>query len=278
MSGLDGTAGGPPHRSFSARHGFAVARVARDEVPIAFRHSVAGALKQAIIFSDTVIAIVQRCAAVPRPLGVLADQVIMPMIEACEWWRVFDIAEAGWREAGAQPLGAARAAGLERAVNDACIANGLAWRMERGEFLFLTNDEEEGRRDASLVVLTAAGARTASDELALASGALSRRPTADTTGAVQHAGAALETFARQLTGEPSLVFGQILSRNPDLVSKEYSAVARTAWGAISENGRHLHADRAPSLADAGLLVGLTSVLIAYMGRPRAAVVAGTTVP
>lgn len=266
MSPSNGTVGHSPRQSFSVRNGFASPRVEREAVPVAFRHAVAATLKQAIMLSDTVIAIVQRCAAVPRAPGFLIDQVVLPMIEACEWWRVFDIAEAGWHEAAAQPLGAPRAEGLERAVNEACAANGLGWRMERGEFRFSRDDEENRRRDDALDALGASGARTAAEELVLAYAGLSKRPAADTTGAVQHAGAALETFARQISGEPDLVFGRIISKHPHLVPEEYRAVAKTTWGAISENGRHLQDNRAPSLADAGLLVGLTSVLIAYMGR------------
>ena len=110
----------------------------------------------------------------------------------------------------------------------------------------------------------ASGHITASNELHQAIGDLSRRPSPDPTGAIQHAMASLECVARELTGDQKANLGDIMKRHGSLLPAPLDQAVVKAWGYASENGRHIREGREPSLSEAELIVGLCASVGNYL--------------
>lgn len=117
-------------------------------------------------------------------------------------------------------------------------------------------------------LFNATGRATASGEIHQALVDLSRRPDPDITGAIQHALAALECVARDLTGEPKPTLGEILKRHPDLIPVPLDESVKKAWGYASERGRHLREGRDPDMVESELIVRLASVVTTYLVKKR----------
>ncbi len=93
---------------------------------------------------------------------------------------------------------------------------------------------------------------------------LSRRPQPDTTGAVQHAGAALECAARDVTNNPTKTFGDVLKAAPGLFPKPLDEAASKLWGYVSSYGRHVREGRVPTTEEAFLVTGIAAALAGYL--------------
>ena len=111
-----------------------------------------------------------------------------------------------------------------------------------------------------------AGHRTAAKEIHEALADLSRRPKPDATGAVQHAMAALECAAGDVTGDARATLGEIIKKNPGLFQPPLDQAMEKVWGYTSQWGRHLREGREPSPEEAELVVGLASVMATHLTR------------
>ena len=118
--------------------------------------------------------------------------------------------------------------------------------------------------------LNNAGLPTAANELRAAVADLSRRPTPDVTGAIQHATASLECVARHACGDEKATLGDLLKRNPDLIPRPLDEAIAKLWGFASENGRHLREGREPTYADAELVVSVAAATGNYLARKNEA--------
>lgn len=114
--------------------------------------------------------------------------------------------------------------------------------------------------------LEASGRTTASNEIHQALSDLSRLPEPDKTGAIQHAMAALECVARDLTGDSRATLGEIIKRNPKLIPTPLDQSVDKAWGFSSEHARHLREGRELGMAEVQLVVGLSAVLVTYLSN------------
>lgn len=113
-------------------------------------------------------------------------------------------------------------------------------------------------------VLEETGRRTAANEMHEALQDISRRPTADVTGAIQHAMAALECVVRDVTGQPAKTLGQLI---PELtMPKPMDVALEKLWGFASEQGRHIREGRRPRFEEAELVVTIASAVSAYLIR------------
>lgn len=185
--------------SFSGRVGLRSIAIVHDDAPIGFRHAVVGAMKTEIISSETIIGVVQRGTTLPRPSGHDSNMALMAMIEKCEWWRVYDVAEAGHAAIHAEPyFGPRKAKAYERTINEACRANSLGWRMEAGIFAVVASTAQHDSAARAIEDLDAAELKTSASELREAHRDLSRLPRPDISGGMQHAGAAIECLARHI--------------------------------------------------------------------------------
>ena len=117
------------------------------------------------------------------------DMEIHKLLDECAWYRVYDVIEAIASHAPEPDK-------FESELNEYFAERGIGWKI-KDTFLTVRGLQTIER---SLVeageALNAAGLPTASNELHEAISDLSRRPTPDVTGAIQHAMASLECIAR----------------------------------------------------------------------------------
>ena len=91
-----------------------------------------------------------------------------------------------------------------------------------------------------------------------------RRP--DTTGALHHSTAALEAFARELTGQRNKTLGQII---PYLdLPAPLDKAAKYLWGYASEYGRHGREDRQVNAAEAEFCVNIVRAFVIFLMREK----------
>jgi hypothetical protein len=195
--------------SFSERHGIAPDDppiTSRNSAPLNLRNAIRSFAAQAGVDALSLASLILEHAPVhdfsdDRPLVDMAKQALMD----CEWFRVYDIAEAIadflWQRN--------RAEAFVHYLNDFFRKNGIGWQMVGRKI------EVRGPSALEQVVRQAVGALdktgrpTASRELHEALHDLSRRPQPDVTGAVQHAGAALECAARDVGGDAKKTLGDL---------------------------------------------------------------------
>ena len=132
---------------------------------------------------------------------------------------------------------------------------GIGWQLSNGRIETRGSEIFEDTVQGALDVLARTGRSTANAELREARMDISRRPEADVTGAIQHAMAALECVARDITGDAGSTLGKIISDNPNLLPKPLDQAIDKAWGYASNNGRHLREDGAPSYEESPVSAG-----------------------
>jgi predicted DNA binding CopG/RHH family protein len=96
---------------------------------------------------------------------------------------------------------------------------------------------------------------------------ISRRPKPDRTGAIQHAIAALECTAREVTGEPNATLGALI---PKLnLPKPLDVATEKLWGFASDRTRHMREGKGVSDDEAELIVSVSCAVSAFLSkRPR----------
>ena len=92
-----------------------------------------------------------------------------------------------------------------------------------------------------------------------------QRVPPDCTGAMQHAGAALEAIARSISGKQKYSFGKIMNLLD--LPPPMDDVAHKLWGFVSENGRHIREDRSVDFATAKLSVICICAVCEFLGAP-----------
>ncbi len=133
------------------------------------------------------------------------------LIDRAPWWKVYDIAERLYVEVGKGDFTGTLQNDDERGFNSLFRERGIGWQMENGviavrgseAFALATRDAVETMRGAETP--------TAANEIHEALTDISLRPTADATGAIQHAMAALECVARKIDGSTDTL-GRIIGR------------------------------------------------------------------
>ena len=115
-------------------------------------------------------------------------------------------------------------------------------------------------------VMRHTGRATAANEMHEALRDISRRPTADATGAIQHAIAALECVARDVLGQPTKTLGQVASDLGLPRPMDSALDLEKLWGFASEQGRHLREGWQARFEDAELVVTVASAVSVYLIR------------
>jgi hypothetical protein len=253
--------------TFSRRQG-----LARPEVEIKIRNDAPQEVR------DAVIQIAYQCGLKPSDLRTLLCQILFrapdksnwsdfpnidgevrELIDDCEWFEVYDL--------------------IER-LADKCVLRGQDYTEEMNRFFRVTGVgwqlignrvEMRGAEIFEVAVrqgqtaLHQQGRMTAASELHEALSDLSRRPQPETTGAIQHAMAALECVARDVTGSKDTL-GQLVQRNAGIFPPPIGQIVEKAWGYTSNFGRHLTEGQPPQFEDAELMVGISGVLCRYLSR------------
>lgn len=196
----------------------------------------------------------------------ISDEVALLMDEA-QWYRVYDIAEALYAKLAANNEWDARPADeFEHRLNDFLVENGIGWELRDGQIIHRGSEAFAKSTHEVPDRLDASNFQRAANEMREALGDISRRPEPDITGAIQHAMAALEAIAREVTGQPNPTLGKLVPLL-DLPAPLDQAVHKL-WGYASDRGRHIRERQAVDLADAELIVSIAGSLCAFLAQRR----------
>lgn len=176
------------------------------------------------------------------------------------WYYVYDVVESLYNCIA----NASKKQEYESEINAYFQTNGYGWKFENGQVLFRGNEIEE--QAFTNAVQSLSTNQTAQSELKLARDDLSKRPTADTTGAVHHAMAAVECLCRDKFNAQSQTLGAIIQRNRSAFVRPIDDILEKLWGFASNHARHVQTGGAASEEDAELVLNLCSSLITYLSK------------
>lgn len=187
------------------------------------------------------------------------------LIEECEWFKVYDIAEEFYIVYEKQGREQEFAERLNRFFRE----RGIGWELRDGQIMFRGSEPFAESTTNDIHTLEESGRATAAKEIREAWGDISHRPEPDITGAIQHAMAALEAVARDVTGKPGKTLGQVV-RELDL-PKPLDGAVEKLWGYASQRGRHVLEGQSIDRTEAALLVSVAGAVCAFLAeRNRAA--------
>lgn len=187
------------------------------------------------------------------------------LIDNCDWYEVYDIIEEAY-EVLCESRKTAEAKKFLDTINKFFVKNEIGWQLVDGQIKIRGTDAFEAAVSTAKETLSESGRSTAATEIHEALNDLSRRPNPDLTGAVQHAMAALECVARDVTGDHKATLGNLIKKNPGLLPPPLDQVVEKAWGYASERGRHIQEGQNPKPEEAELIVGLASVIATYLSK------------
>lgn len=184
------------------------------------------------------------------------------LIEDCPWYKVYDIAEA-LHDAfeRSDPDCARQFAGR---LNQYFRENGIGWEIRDGQITFRGSEVFADTTEEAVTVLTNSGRQRSANEIHEALRDISRRPEPDVTGAIQHVIAALESTARDVTGQPNRTLGQLV-RQLDLPAPLDAAVEKL-WGYASERARHVREGQTVDTMEAELLVSVACAVCTFLTK------------
>ena len=185
------------------------------------------------------------------------------LIDSIEWFKVYDIAESVFEFLHRPPHHDGRADNFEYQLNLLFREHGVGWQMQDGKVLARGSEGFSQSSSAAIVAMQNAGNSTATNEMREALADISRRPQADITGAIQHAMAALECVARNVSKSKGTL-GEIIPKLD--LPKPLDEALRKLWGFTSERGRHVHEGREPLFEEAELVVTIASAVCTYLIR------------
>ena len=187
------------------------------------------------------------------------DNEVRGLIDDCEWYEVYDVIEAlyGGSEDNDR---------FETEINAYFQRRGIGWQLINGRIEARGEEAFEQAVVEARNTLASTGKETSARELHEALLDLSRRPSPDVTGAVQHALAALECAIREYTGNPKATLGVLLKNNPGLIPSPLDTAVEKLWGFASEQGRHLREGREPEYEDALLCVHVVAAVSNYLAK------------
>jgi hypothetical protein len=183
------------------------------------------------------------------------------IITNAKWYRIYDICEKIYEFLIGYDNSDPRADEFEHQINLLFREHGVGWQMQDGKVLARGSEGFSQSSSAAIVAMQNAGNSTAANEMHEALADISRRPKADVTGAIQHAMAALECVARNVS-ESKGTLGEIIPKL-DLPKPLDEALIKL-WGFTSERGRHVHEGREPLFEEAELVVTIASGICTYL--------------
>lgn len=191
------------------------------------------------------------------------DSEIRRLLDDTVWYHVYDVVEAIASKlyAGAADGNSER---FETELNDYFASHGIGWKLNGSTLETQGGEAYEAVLQSANALLEHSNLSSAQNELHEALRDLSRRPTPDTTGAIQHSMAALECVARLACGDKKATLGEIIKRQKNPIPKPLDEAVIKLWGFASENARHLSEGKMPSYEDAELVVGVVASVATYL--------------
>ena len=185
------------------------------------------------------------------------------LMHQASWFRVYDIAERLYQVVGDRDCINAQRSNFQRRLNLLFHEHGIGWQMKSGVIVARGSEPFELATGDAAETMRAAESRTAANELREALNDISRRPTPDVTGAIQHAMAALECVAREVDVSTDTL-GKIISHLS--LPPPLDTALHKLWGFASEQGRHIQEGREPQFEEAELVVTVASAISVYVLR------------
>jgi hypothetical protein len=236
--------------------------VVHDGAPPVLRKAVYRTALQAGVSWATMFELIRtRIVITDYSNSMTLDLIVMNGCEHCEWYELYDFAEAIYAYVGGERHVAHT---FESLLNASFRKLGVGWWMHNGLIERRGSKPFEETVHGALDALDGAGLGTSSGELRKALHDLSVRPHPDITGAIQHAGAALECTMREICEDPKPTLGQLLKDNPGKVPPPLDTAVEKIWGYASEMGRHLREGRMPELDEALLAVQTSAAVTTYL--------------
>jgi hypothetical protein len=192
---------------------------------------------------------------------------VQGLVEDCAWHKVYDIAEEFYRRLDGLHLDKGRE--FERRLNEFFGENGIGWAMEGGKIVVRGSEAFSAVPKEAIQALQSGARQTAAREIHEAIQDLSRRPHPDVTGSIQHAMAALECVARDITGQQKTL-GKLIADHRDKLNlpRPLDEALEKMWGYASETGRHLKEGRDPRFEDAELVVTVAAAVSLYLAKSQ----------
>lgn len=189
------------------------------------------------------------------------DYEVGQHLDSCEWYLVYDIIEII-----IQKLNTQEKEQFTNEINEYFIINGIGWKIANGQIETRGDEVFETAVKTVVAVLETAKLQTAKTEIKEALIDLSRRPTPDITGAIQHSLACLECVTREITGDTKSTLGDLMKKFPGVIPSPLDQAVTKIWGFTSEQGRHLREGQSPEYLEAELVVEVTSAIATYLGK------------
>ena len=199
---------------------------------------------------------------------------VVQLMEDARWYKVYDIAEALYaalipdhdtiifrgRDKAHQS-----ADEFERRLNEFFVEDGIGWELRDGRITYRGSETFARSTHEVPDRLEESGFQRAANEMRHALRNIDWRP-ADITGAVQHAMAALEATAREVTGQPNPTLGKLASELG--LPAPLDQAVHKLWGYASDRGRHIREGQAVDHAEAELIVSVAGALCAFLAQRR----------
>ncbi len=183
-------------------------------------------------------------------------------IEDFDWWQVYDFIEFCYTSAVIP-----NRPEFAFLFNEEFSRENIPYRFDSsGEIVYKGSEAFEVAVATAESELNATGRTTARDAIHKALKALSVRPIADVTGAVQHAVAGLECVANDVCGETGETLGQIVKKHPDKFPPPLGEAVGKFYGFASQKGRHILEGCEPDLKEAELVVGIAATVATYLSK------------
>ena len=260
---------------FSRRHGHTSADseiTVREGAPSELRSVLVAMAYEAGLMPKGLRAIVCRVLRIePDPDNWSdypnVDLEVRNVLLNCEWFYIYDVIEEIFSVMEGDKLPNSEVSSREyfsKEINSYFRQRGIGWQLTDGLIEMRGPAHFETSVRGAVKALEEAEFETAHGELREAMQDLSRRPAPDVTGAIQHAMAALECVARDITGDSGATLGKIVKAHPSLIPKPLDQAVEKAWGYASGRGRHLREGLPPTYEEAELIVGVSGAVCLFL--------------
>lgn len=255
-------------RNFSDRHGYGApdAEITlRESAPQDLRFAVAEIARSVGKTPTAIRAIACRVLLVMPDHNNWSEypniwDEVLNLLSDCDWFKLYDIAEELWRSLESD---VDKQSDFAKELNRFFREKGIGWELKDPDGIVFRGGEAFAAATGRVTqVLEEADYKTSANEIREALRDISRKPP-DRTGAVQHAIAAVECTAREVTGSYDTL-GKLIGKLD--LPKPLDAATEKLWGFASEYARHLREGRDITDDEAELVVTVSCAVCAFLAK------------